>query len=160
MRKFLLILLFSLSSLSFAEYEFEKEKFKENSICPELIGVWFTDVTVKNKFDGLKRDITRLERKANGTAYLKGISIYFQSNEVSDWEFPVKWSCHEGWYVESNEWGYTAFKLVSTGPGENVMHDDRNNLNATTPITFSERNTLDMSDKFLQKAPVKNFLGL
>ena len=47
-----------------------------------MIGIWFTDVTVNNTNDGRKRDITRIERKADGSAYLEGISMYYSTDEV------------------------------------------------------------------------------
>ena len=138
----------------------EKSSYQEGKVCSEMIGTWFTDVTVNNITDGRKRDITRLERKADGSAYLKGISVYYKTNEVVDWEFPSKWSCDGDWYVESNEWGSTFFKIVSLGETKNTLFDQKNNLNAPAPIEIIETKTIDMNDKLIRNPAVSKFLGL
>ncbi len=160
MVRLIIILSITLASGCASQYAFEKSKFTEGSVCQEMIGTWFTDVTVLNQNDGKKRDITRLDRKADGTAYLKGISVYYKNQEVVDWEFPSKWSCDGEWYVESNEWGYTSFKIVSLQNEENVLFDERNNLNAPTPVNLIERKALNSSDSLVQNRAVREFLGL
>ncbi len=154
------ILLAVLTSGCATQYAFEKSKYSEGSVCQEMVGTWFTDVTVQNKIDGKKRDITRLDRKADGTAYLKGISVYYKTNEVVDWEFPSKWSCDGDWYVESNEWGYTSFKIISLDESRNVLLDERNNLNGPSPINVIESTSLNSADNLIRNPAIKEFLGL
>ena len=122
MRVLILILL---SFSAYAEYEFEIVKYSEGKVCPALVGTWYTNIIVE-KPDRV-RYITKLQRKADGSAFLRGINLYPQSQEVETWEFPSKWSCDGEWYVEKNEWGYTAFKIVSLGQ-VNQFKDERGNL--------------------------------
>ncbi len=142
------------------EYAFEKRKFKQGDTCPEMVGTWFTDVTVQNAHDGKKRDITRLERNSDGTAYLRGTSIYFDTNEVNNWEFPSKWSCDKEWYIESNEWGYTSFKIVKFEKDENVLFDAKNNLSAPEPVNLIERKSLTGVEKLRGVPSIKAHLKL
>ena len=142
------------------QYAFEKGVYREGKVCSKMLGTWFTDVTVNNVNDGRKRDITRLERKADGSAYLKGVSVYYKTNEIVDWEFSSKWSCDGAWYVESNEWGYTSLKIVSLGDTKNILYDERNNLNAPVPIEIMETRTINSSDKLISNPAVSSFLGL
>jgi len=154
-----LLLAITLSGCA-GEYAFEKGKFKQGEICPEMVGTWFTDVTVQNLHDGKKRDITRLERNSDGTAYLRGISIYVDSNEVNNWEFPSQWSCDGGWYIESNEWGLTSFKIVKFEKDKNILFDQKNNFNAPEPIKLIERKFLNGADRLRNIPSIKSHLKL
>lgn len=158
--RILLVLALFISSVAHAEYEFEKSKFKSSKICLEMVGTWFTDITVNNTNDGRKRDITRLDRKADGTAYIKGISIYYKTNEIVDWEFASKWSCDGEWYVESNQWGYTAFKIISFEDGKNNLMDERNNLSAPKPTKLVEVKKLSEYQNLKKMPKISKFLGL
>lgn len=144
-----LLILLLISFPAFAEYEFEKSKFHEGITCKGMNGVWYTDVTVSDKQDGTVRHITKLVRNNDGTAFLKGLSIYLDKNENSPWEFSSKWSCKDNWYVEKNEWGYTAFKILSLG-SENLLKDQRGNL-GSGPIDIVEKNSLELKDAFIEK---------
>jgi len=154
-----LFLVITLSGCS-GKYAFEKEKFNQGDICPEMVGIWFTDITIQNAHDGKKRDITRLERSSDGKAYLRGISIYFDTNEVNNWEFPSQWSCDGDWYVESNEWGYTSFKIVKFEKDENLLFDAKNNLSAPEPVNLIERKTLNDANKLRSVPSIKAHLKL
>ena len=116
---------------------------KENQkICPEMVGTWYIDVTVENTQIGRKRDIVQINRESNGSAYLKGVSIYYKTGEVRDWEFPSNWSCANGTYSEINEWGDTHFKIIEFQAGTTVLFDENNNLNAPEPVQILERSVL------------------
>ncbi len=158
--KYLSLFLAIILSGCAGQYAFEKGKFKQGETCPEMVGTWFTDVTVQNTHGGKKRDITRLERNSNGTAYLRGTSIYLDTNEVNNWEFPSQWSCDGEWYIESNEWGYTSFKIVKLGKDENILFDKKNNLNAPKPIKLIERKTLNGADRLRSVPSIKAHLNL
>ena len=142
-------------------YAFEKQHFSAGNICPELVGTWFTDVTVENRHHGAKRDITKLERRADGTVFITGVSVYFSDRKLRRWSFSSEWSCDGEWYVELNEYGYTAFKILTMGSGVNRMLDERNNMSAPKPITLIERRKLDGVALLKAKAPeVAAHLGL
>ena len=158
--KYLLLLLLTVTSTSLADYGFEKSKFKEGRICPEMVGIWFTDVTVKNTKSGLKRDVTRLERSKDGTAKLKGLTFYLDEDKVTDWEFETRWSCDGEWYVESNQWGYTAFKVVSFNSDQIVLFDKLNNLKAPKPGNITELRRLSDHDRLKENATIAAFLKL
>jgi len=132
------ILVISFAAYAEVDYSFEISKYKEGQTCTELNGTWFTDVTVENKESGKKRDITRIDRKVDGSAYLRGISIYLDTGKISFWDFPSKWSCDKEWYVEKNEWGYTAFKISKVTKNKIEYIDSQNNLNAETPNIITE----------------------
>lgn len=110
--RFLLLFLF-LTGCASTSYEFERGKYDSGQVCPELVGVWYSDMTVRTKSDGRVRYITQVSRDADGTGYLKGIGFYQAGSEVQVWEFPMTWRCDYDWYTEKNEWGYTAFKIQS-----------------------------------------------
>ena len=130
------------------DYSFEISKYKPGKTCAELSGTWFTDITVRNKESGYKRDITRIDRKLDGTAYLRGMSIYLDTGKISFWDFPSKWSCDRKWYVEKNEWGYTAFKINKITSKRIEYIDTQNNLNAKTNNVIVEikipKNTMQL----------------
>lgn len=130
------------------------------NICPEMLGVWYTDVTVYNVQDGKKRDIVQINRKADGSAYLKGVSIYYKNNEVRDWEFPSKWSCDKGTYSELNEWGDTHFKIIEFQDDTTVLFDQNNNLNAPEPIKVVEQRVLTSHRDLTNYRQLEKFFGL
>ena len=146
----LAVLLVGLAAPVAAEYEFEQGKFRAGEVCAEMVGTWYTDVTVQTEKDGKKRDVTKLVRKADGSAYLRGLSVFYDTQGVSYWDFPSQWSCDGDWYVEANEWGYTAFRIISLGYAENVLLDERNNLGAAQPIELIEKRTLSSASDLLQ----------
>lgn len=129
-------------------------------ICDEMIGTWFTDTTVINSEYGKKRDLVRIDRKPDGTAYLKGISIYYDSNEFNDWEFPSQWSCDGDWYAEKNEWGETYFKVSSFEIDKTVLFDAKNNLGAPEPVEIYELHTLSSHLDLPIASQISTFLGL
>lgn len=138
----LLLLLLFVSFPAFAEYEFEKSKFQKGKVCNELVGTWYTDVYASKH----ERHITRIERKNDGTALLKGLTLDYKTGESFTWDFPSDWSCSNGWYVEQNEWGFTAFEVLNTG-AENVLKDTRMNLNSEKVIEIVEVKALGKQKK-------------
>lgn len=130
------------------------------AICPEMVGTWYTDVTVENTKEGKKRDIVQINRKANGFAYLKGASIYYKTGEVREWEFPSKWSCANGTYSELNEWGDTHFKIIEFKVGSTVLFDENNNLNAPRPVQFIEKSVLNSHRDLAIHNKLEQFFGL
>lgn len=130
------------------------------AICPEMLGVWYTDVTVQNTQDGKKRDIVQISRKPDGSAYLKGISIYYETGEVRDWEFPSNWSCANGTYSELNEWGDTHFKIIEFQDGTTVLFDQNNNLNAPKPVQVVEQRVLTSHRDLAIYKQLEKFFGL
>jgi len=130
------------------------------TICPEMLGVWYTDFTVQNAQDGKKRDIVQISRKADGSAYLKGVSIYYETGEVRDWEFPSGWSCANGIYLELNEWGDTHFKIIEFQEGTTVLFDQNNNLNALDPIQVLEQRVLTSHRDLAIYKQLEKFFGL
>jgi len=129
-------------------------------ICPEMVGTWYTDVTVENAQDGKKRDIIQIKRESNGLAYLKGVSIYYETDEVRDWEFPSKWSCGNGTYSELNEWGDTHFKIVEFQADTTILFDENNNLNAPKPVEVVEKRMLTSHRDLAIYKQLEQFFGL
>ena len=139
----------------------QKESASESTrICPEMLGVWYTDVTVQNTQDGKKRDIVQISRKPDGSAYLKGVSIYYETGEVRGWEFPSNWSCDNGIYSELNEWGDTHFKIVEFQDGTTVLFDQNNNLNAPEPVQLLEQRVLTSHRDLVIYKQLEKFFGL
>lgn len=157
--KFLLILLMLLSvgckSLTPIE-----DASDTPTICPEMLGTWYTDVTVENTQDGRKRDIVQISRDFNGSAYLKGVSIYYETGEVRNWEFSSHWSCSDGTYSELNEWGDTHFKILQFQSDTTVLFDENNNLNAPEPIQILEKRTLTSHRDLSIYKQLEQFFGL
>ena len=155
-----LLLLFLISTEVVAEYEFEKSKYVEGATCKEMVGVWFTDVTVQNQEDGLHRFITRLDRDIDGSAKLKGLSINFSTGKTNPWEFASTWSCKNDWYVEKNQWGYTAFRIKSFGASQVTLIDELRNLGGESAMAIQEVKSLNLQEKIFQNANVREFFGL
>jgi len=121
------ILILSLAGCAGMGDQFEKSRYQAGEVCPELVGVWYNDFTVQTKSDGPARHINQIQRAADGTGYLKGITFYDAGTDVRLWEFPMTWRCDGEWYTEKNEWGYTSFKIKSVG--KNIVYiDERYNL--------------------------------
>jgi len=118
-------------------------------ICDEMVGTWYTDITVDSNEYGKQRHITKLIRHPDGTAKLKGLTIYLDLKDSSVWEFPSDWSCNKDWYTEKNEWGYTSFKILSLGD-ENVLKDERSNLNKSK-VTLVERKVISFKDSKIKE---------
>jgi hypothetical protein len=157
MRYILLLLVFSTEVL--ADYEFEKSKYFEGITCKEMVGTWFTDVSVENQDEGAYRHITKIVRKSDGKAYLKGLSINIGTGEISPWEFPSTWSCKNYWYVEKNEWGYTAFRIKAFGATQNILVDELKNLRAESAIRVLELKSLNLEDRLYQNQRIRNYFG-
>ena len=158
--RFITAVMLTMLSGCASDFSAEQSKFQYGQVCQEMVGIWFTDVTVENVADEKKRDITRLHRKVDGSAYLKGVSVYYTTNEIVEWEFAIDWSCDGKWYVESREWGETSFKVISLGKTRNILSDIRNNWNASTPIKIVEKRSLNTKDDVLDSPSVRDFLEL
>jgi hypothetical protein len=153
----ILLMLFLVGCKSTPQKEIGSEA---TTICPEMLGVWYTDVTVQNAQDGIKRDIVQISRKPDGSAYLKGVSIYYETGEVRDWEFPSSWSCANGTYSELNERGDTHFKIIEFQDGTTVLFDQNNNLNALEPIQVLEQRVLTSHRDLAIYKQLEKFFGL
>ena len=142
------LLIFLLISFpAYAEYEFEKSKYQENTTCEGMIVTWYTDVNIAAETDGNVRHITKLVRNADGSAQLTGLSIYLDLAEVNPWQFSSAWSCDGEWYTEMNEWGYTSFKIVVLG-SENILSDELGNLSANN-IMITETPNIDFNNQVI-----------
>ncbi len=138
----------------------EKQSASEMMISEAMQGTWFTDTTVMSMNDGKKRDVVRIDRHADGTAYLKGVSIYYKTGKVEDWEFHSKWWCEGDWYVEENDWGKTRFKVKALTADATILFDEDNNMNAPEPIDILEQRELtSLSDLSFEKQ-LREFLGI
>ena len=141
-----------------AEYEFEKSKYASGQICEELVGHWYADFTIIMQGNIKARHIVQSKRKNDGTAYLKGLTFYSDTTEVQNYEFPTNWSCAGNWYVESNEWGYTAFELNKEPSGLYGFVDSRNNLNTKIVTEFYE--SKEFPNDFKNNLNIKQFFGV
>ena len=124
-----ILLLFLISLPAYGENEFEISQFNEGQVCSEMVGTWYTDITINSNNKNITRYITKLTRNSDGSAYLKGVNLHLSENKAETWEFPSKWSCNNKWYTEKNEWGYTSFKIISLGKN-NKLKDERANLSS------------------------------
>gem|GEM_PF-1798933 len=153
----LIITLFSVFNVN-AEYEFEKSKYSSGQVCNDLVGDWYADFTITMQGNVQARHIVQSRRNKDGTAYLKGLTFYSDTAEVQNYEFPTKWSCAGKWYVESNEWGYTAFELNKASNGLYVFIDSRNNLNTKIVTEFTE--SKELPNDFKNNLSIKQFFGV
>jgi hypothetical protein len=138
-------LLFTTSAYS-GEYQFEKSKFSPGEVCEDMVGTWFTDVIIQEPNVGEIRHITKLERRLDGSAVLKGITFHRDGSAPGRWSFPSEWSCDREWYVEKNEWGYTAFRISDITAQEILLLDEQNNLSAGKKSFIRERPILQLSN--------------